>query len=316
MLLHAQLYWWGIHDARAARAGAVGCFLTALPMFRAETIASLWSVLLSGATPIAQAFCARCWRSQAGAGRLAHLLAGMASALLAQFPRTRGDRRHYARRAFRQSLHPGLYRAFATFRCRSFAAAPLNRARTCHRTKGVRARPENSLGLPASEVRCCRDSTQTKPTAVGGRPRRARRPPARALQRHKRIFRVAGRHGCGLSILSPHRARAVWQADGSLAFQRPASGMIGTPAASMDGGDIGRVRGAHPDIAVGRVGVGVEGGHDEVMGVMVLDPGGEVNELELLDFCRPRLGPPALPRLVELVNAMPRRPRGRWTGKR
>jgi crotonobetaine/carnitine-CoA ligase len=46
------------------------------------------------------------------------------------------------------------------------------------------------------------------------------------------------------------------------------------------------------------------------MAVVVLEAGRDIDETELLDFCRPRLGPPALPRFVELVASMPRTAKG------
>jgi len=310
---HAQLYWWGIHDAELLEIGPSDVCLTALPMFRAETIASLWSVLLSGSTLVCAGrfSAARYWRLAAEHGATRTYLAGaMASTLLAQ-PRSRDDRRHSVRAALSASVAPELYAAFRTHfdvELRSgYRSTELGRVTA---RKGLPARPD-SLGLPLAEfeVAVVDEGDAPQPAGVAGELVVRPREPFSVTSGY---FELPAATAAAQRNLWFHTgARAVWQVDGSLTLQEAASGLIETPAASIDGEDVERVLHEHPDVAVAAAfGVAVEGGHDEVMAVVVLEAGHDVNETELLDFCRPRLGPPALPRFVELVEAMPRTAKG------
>jgi acyl-CoA synthetase (AMP-forming)/AMP-acid ligase II len=70
----------------------------------------------------------------------------------------------------------------------------------------------------------------------------------------------------------------------------------------------------HPLVAECAV-VGVpadeQGGEDEVMVFVVLNPGAALDPAEMIEFCRPRMPKFALPRFVQVVSSLPQTPSGK-----
>ena len=69
---------------------------------------------------------------------------------------------------------------------------------------------------------------------------------------------------------------------------------------------------SHPDIAASAaIPVPSELGEDEVMAVMVLRSGAQVDYVELIRYCEPRLAYFAVPRFLEVVHQLPLTPNGK-----
>jgi crotonobetaine/carnitine-CoA ligase len=305
---HAQLYWWGVHDAELLEVGPEDVCLTALPLFRAETLASLWSVLLAGATLVcASRFSpARYWRLAAEHGATRTYLAGaMAASLLAQ-PRSRDDRRHSVRAALAGHVTTEIFDAFGAHfgvELRSgYRSTELGRV-TARNGRPARA---DSLGVPLHEFEVAvLDSNDAHvPDGVAGE----------LAVRPREPFSVStGYHG--LAEATAASLRNAWfhtgvpaarEPDGSFTLVEVPSDAIETTAASVAGADVERILGEHPDVAQAAVfGVASPGGHEEVMAIVVVAPDREVAIAELIEFCRPRLAPVALPRYVEYLESLP-----------
>ena len=305
---HAQLYWWGVHDAELLELGADDICLTALPLFRAETLASLWSALLAGATLVcAPRFSpARYWRLAAEHGATRTYLAGaMAAALLAQ-SRSRDDRRHSIRAALAGAVTPETFEAFRTHfgvELRSgYRSTELGRVTT---RSGQPARAD-SLGaaLGEFEVAVVDPDDAGLPDGLAGE----------LVVRPREPFSVSTGY-FGLPEVTAASLRNAWfhtgaraarEPDGSFTLVEAPSDAIETSAASVAGSDVERILAEHPDVAGAAVfGVASPGGHEDVMAIVVLEPGRELTVIELVEFCRPRLAPVALPRYVEISESLP-----------
>ena len=305
---HAQLYWWGVHDAELLELEGDDVCLTALPLFRAETLASLWSVLLAGATLVcAPRFVpARYWRLAAEHSATRTYLAGaMAATLLAQ-PRSRDDRRHSVSAALSGSVTPETFDAFSTHfgvELRSgYRSTELGRV-TARSGRPARA---DSLGsaLRDFDVAVLDGNDAPLPEGVAG---------ALAVRPREPFSVTTGYHA--LPDATAAALRNVWfhtgasaarESDGSFTLVEAPSDSIETSAASIAGADVERILGEHPDVAETVVfGIASSGGHDDVMAIVVLEPGRDVTAPELIEFCRPRLAPAALPRFVEIAESIP-----------
>jgi crotonobetaine/carnitine-CoA ligase len=305
---HAQLYWWGVHDAELLELSPTDICLTALPLFRAETLASLWSVLLAGSTLIcAPRFApARYWRLAAEhAASRTYLAGAMAATLLAQ-PASRDDRRHGVRAALAASVGPETYDEFhARFgvELRSgYRSTELGRV-TSRTGRPARA---DSLGrpLPEFELEIVDANDAPRPDAEPGELVVRPRQPFSVTTGY---FHAPEASAAALRNLWFHTgARAVREEDGSFTLVEATSDAIQRPVVSVAGPDVERILREHPDVAEAAVfGVASPGGHDEVMAIVVLESGRDLSEPDLVEFCRPRLAPEALPRYVEITAELP-----------
>ncbi|MGD0197218.1 MAG: AMP-binding protein [Solirubrobacteraceae bacterium] len=306
---HAQLYWWGLLDSELLAVDVDEVCFTTLPLFRAETIASLCTALVAGASWVcAPRFApSRYWRLAAehGATR-AYLPGGMTAALLAQ-PRSRDDKAHSValglahgaaegsdesfRRRYGVALRDG-YRSTPTGRVTGVPGDPLRPG-----TVG-RALPEFELAIVDP------DDVQLADGEAGELVLRPREPNAIATG----YFRMAEATASAWRNLWFHTGqRAVRDPDGFFKLVEPPAETINRRGGGNVASDeVERVLAAHPDIVAAAVfAVPSELGGEDVMATIVLGPGRELDPVDLIEFCRPRLAAGALPRYLEVTRELP-----------
>ena len=100
--------------------------------------------------------------------------------------------------------------------------------------------------------------------------------------------------------------RAVRDADGSFRFLDRLKDAIRRRGENISAWEVEQVLQSHPDVAAAAViPVPSELGEDDVMGVVVPRTGAELDPVALMDHCQPRLAYFAIPRYLDIVDALP-----------
>jgi carnitine-CoA ligase len=100
--------------------------------------------------------------------------------------------------------------------------------------------------------------------------------------------------------------RVIREADGHFRFVDRLKDAIRRRGENISSFEVEQVLLSHPDVGNAAVfPVPSELAEDEVMAAIVRRPGSALTEATLAEFCRPRLASFALPRFIELVDALP-----------
>ena len=106
--------------------------------------------------------------------------------------------------------------------------------------------------------------------------------------------------------------RVLREKDGQFRFLDRLKDAIRRRGENISSFEVEQVLISHPEIAAAAVfPVGSELAEDEVMAAILRKPESRLSELELIEFCEPRLPRFALPRFLEFVTELPRTENGK-----
>jgi crotonobetaine/carnitine-CoA ligase len=305
---HAQWYWWGVLTGEMLGIGPDDTLYTCLPLFHTNALNTFCQALLAGAVyHVGPRFSAsRFWRQLAEAeATVTYLLGPMVSILLKQ-PAAPGDRGHRVRVALAPATPPELHEPFRErFGVLLVDAWGSTETNIVISNTSAEPRP-GTLGrvLEEFEARVVDEEDVEVPDGTAGElVVRSREPFAFSL----------GYFG------SPEATAAAWRngwfhtgdrvvrdADGVFRFVDRLKDVVRRRGENISSFEVEQVLQAHPDVAAAAVvPVPSELGEDEVLACVVPRPGASVDPAALVRFCEGRIAGFAIPRYVEVVDALP-----------
>lgn len=305
---HAQLYWWGIAGSELLSIGADDVCFTTLPLFHASAISSLCQALVAGAAYVAapRFTATRYWRlaGESGATRT-YLLGAMVNMLLAQ-PPSKDDHGHEITVALAPATPPAACEPFAErFGVQLRDGYGSTETNLVTGVAGEEIHP-GSLGRATGDYDLAVVDEHDARVADGE--------PGELLVRPRHPFSIAtGYHGMPETTVAAWRNlwfhtgdHVVRDADGWYRLVGPARDAIRRRGESISSVEVEQALREHPAVAAVAVfPVTTSLADEEVMAAVVLEPGLQVEPLELVQFCEPRITRSAIPRFIDFVGALP-----------
>jgi carnitine-CoA ligase len=305
---HAQFYWWGVEVGEMLELGPDDVLYTNLPLFHTNALNAFMQALLAGSHFVlgprfsASAF----WRRLADSGATVTYLLGAMVTILWRRPPDAADRAHRVRVALAPASPANLVEPFKErFGVQLIEGYGSTETNCPIGTTGAKQRP-GYMG-PVRDgfeaIVADRDDTPLPDGEPGELLLRAREPfafatgyfgrPAETVKAWRNLWFHTG-------------DRVVRDSDGWFRFVDRSKDAIRRRGENVSSFEVEQVLSQHP--AVGQVavfGVASELGEEEVMAAVVPQPGARLDPADLLRFCDPLLAYFAIPRYVELVDALP-----------
>jgi crotonobetaine/carnitine-CoA ligase len=314
MCPHAQYYWWGVITGGLLGVGAGDPLVTPLPLFHSNALNTFYQALLYGAHVIylprfsVSGFFGSLAEHKA---KVTFLLGAMVPMLLSR-PPSPDEKAHPARIA----LAPGVPERFrAEFTARS-GIALLDGYGSTETNFVIGAHPSRQRAgmmgpvIEGFEARVVDDDDNELPDGEAGE----------LMVRASEPF-CFGRGYFGMPEKTVEAWRNLWfhtgdrvlrEADGQFRFLDRLKDAIRRRGENISSFEVEQVLISHPQVAAAAVfPVRSELAEDEVMTAILRKPGAAVSELELMQFCEPRLPRYALPRYVEFVVELPQTENGK-----
>jgi crotonobetaine/carnitine-CoA ligase len=305
---HAQLYWWGANTADILGLGEGDRLYTILPLFHVNALNTVYQALITGSTVIiGKRFSASgLWPALVESrATVTYLLGAMAPILLSK-PPTPMDRAHNIRIA----LGPGVPSRFhAPFRDRF--GFPLVEGYGSTETNFVIAsRPGEAASggmgkiRPGFHARVVDEWDEEKPVGEAGE---------MVLRADEPFAFSSGYFGMPEKTVEAWRNlwfhtgdRVVRESDDSFRFVDRMKDAIRRRGENISSFEVEQVLLAHAAVgAVAVFPVQSEMAEDEVMAAIVPASDAAIDLADLVAFCRPRLPYFAIPRFIELMDALP-----------
>ena len=311
---HAQWYWWGVLTGEVLGIDADDVLYTSLPLFHTNALNTFCQALLAGATYVlgprfsASAF----WARLADAGAtVTYLLGPMVSILLKQ-PEHAAERAHRVRIALAPATPAELHEPFRErFGVQLIDAWGSTETNIVLSNTADDLRP-GTIGRVLAEFEARVVDEDDVEVADGT--------PAELAVRHREPFSFAtGYFGMPEETVKAWRNlwfhtgdRVVRDPDGSFRFVDRLKDAIRRRGENVSSYEVEQVLHAHPDVAAAAViPVPSELGEDEVMACVVPREGSTLDPAELVRFCEPRIAYFAVPRYVDVLDALPLTPSGK-----
>lgn len=305
---HAQFFWWGVHTAELLGLGDGEILLTTLPLFHTNAMNAFFQALLTGSTLVVEPrFSASgFWQALVEhRATVTYVLGAMVPILLSRPPGAQ-DRAHRVRIA----LAPGVPRQFhARFQERfGFTLLDGYGSTETNFVIGAMA-PEQRAGTmgrvrPGFDARVVDDADNPLPDGTPGElVLRAREPFAFA----NGYFAMDDRTVESWRNLWFHTGdRVVRDADGYYTFIDRLKDAIRRRGENVSSFEVEQVLLSHPAVAVAAVfPVRSDLAEDEVMAALVARDGERIDPVELVGFCAQRMAYFAVPRYIDVVEALP-----------
>lgn len=305
---HAQYFWWAAHSCELLGIGEGDVLLTTLPLFHTNALNAFFQALMSGTTLIvekrfsASAF----WNSLAKhQATVTYVLGAMVPILLSKDP-TPQDKAHRVRIA----LAPGVPTQFHAEFTDRFGMALLDGYGSTESNFVIGAeiadQRAGTMGRirPGFEARVVdEDDNEVSPGTPGELLLRASEPFAFASG----YFEMADKTVEAWRNLWFHTGdRVTCDADGYFTFMDRLKDAIRRRGENISSYEVEQVLLSHPSVEVAAVfPVKSEMAEDEVMAAIVLRDGVKLDEIELMQFCEPRMSYFAVPRYVEYLTQLP-----------
>ena len=305
---HAQFFWWGVHTAELLGLGDGEILLTTLPLFHTNAMNAFFQALLTGSTLVveprfsASAF----WPALAAhQATVTYVLGAMVPILLSRPPGAQ-DRAHRVRIA----LAPGVPRQFhASFQERfGFTLLDGYGSTETNFVIGAMAGEQRpgTMGRvrPGFEARVVDDADNPLPDGTPGElVLRAQEPFAFA----NGYFAMDERTVESWRNLWFHTGdRVLRDAEGYFHFIDRLKDAIRRRGENVSSFEVEQVLLSHPAVAVAAVfPVRSELAEDEVMAALVARDGERIDPVELVGFCAQRMAYFAVPRYIDVVEALP-----------
>ena len=309
MCPQAQFYWWARSTA-AMLGGLTGddVLYTCLPLFHTNALnACVQALIHGGRFVVGPRFSAsRFWDRLVEADATVTYLLGAMVSILAKTPETPAERGHRVRVALAPAtpvdLHELFRERFGVLLRDGFGMTETNAvigARDGEQRPGTMGRV-----MPGYEAKIVDEDDEEVPDGVPGElVMRADEPFAFATG----YWRMPEQTAESWRNLWFHTGdRAVRDPDGSFRFLDRMKDAIRRRGENISAWEVEQVRQLHADVAAAAViPVPSELGEDEVMAVVVPRNGAELDPVDLMGHCEPRLAYFAIPRYVEIVPELP-----------
>ncbi|MGI8480299.1 MAG: ATP-dependent acyl-CoA ligase [Gaiellaceae bacterium] len=305
---HAQWYWWGVNTGEVLSIGRDSVLYTNLPLFHTNALNAFCQALVAGATYVlgprfsASAF----WQRLEDSGATVTYLLGAMVSILLRTPEGEHDRAHNVRVALAPGTPADLHAPFfERFGVRLIDAWGSTETNIVISNTLADLRP-GTLGrvLDGFEARVADENDAELPD---GRP-------GELLVRPREPWAVASCYD-GLTEATATAWRNLWfhtgdrvvrDPDGSFRFVDRLKDVIRRRGENISSHEVEQALLAHADVAgAAVVPVPSELGEDEVLACVVVRDGAELDPLELIRFCEPRLPHFAVPRYVDVVPELP-----------
>lgn len=305
---HAQFFWWGVHTAELLGLGDGEILLTTLPLFHTNAMNAFFQALLTGSTLVVEPrFSASVfWPALAEhQATVTYVLGAMVPILLSSPPGAQ-DRAHRVRIA----LAPGVPRQFhASFQERfGFTLLDGYGSTETNFVIGAMAGEQRpgTMGRvrPGFDARVVDDTDNPLPDGTPGElVLRAQEPFAFA----NGYFAMDERTVESWRNLWFHTGdRVLRDADGYFHFIDRLKDAIRRRGENVSSFEVEQVLLSHPAVAVAAVfPVRSELAEDEVMAALVARDGERIDPVELVGFCAQRMAYFAVPRYIDVVEALP-----------
>ena len=305
---HAQLYRFGLNVAQLLEITEDDVLYTCLPLFHTNALNCFVQALLTGATYCldtrfsASRFFTRAIRAEA---TVTYLLGAMVPILLKQ-PVREEERAHRIRIANGNSQPPDVDREMRTRFGFGVAECYASTEAGCALGAPLPAQRLGAMGpaMPGYDARVVDEDDVEVPDGVSGE----------LVLRPHHPFTIATGY-----FRMPEKTVAAWRnlwlhtgdrvvrgPDGSYRFVDRMTDSLRRRGENISSYEVEQVLLGHPGVsAVAVYGVPAELGESEVMASVVLRDGSDVAPAELVEFCVPRLAYFAIPRYLDLVDALP-----------
>ena len=311
---HAQWYWWGALTGEVLGIDSEDVLYTCLPLFHTNALNTFCQALLAGATyHLGPRFSAsRFWsRLTEAEATVTYLLGPMVSILLKQ-PPSPADRAHRVRIALAPATPPQLHEPFRErFGVLLVDGWGSTETNIVISNTADEPRP-GTLGrvLDEFEARVVDgDDVEVPHGTAGELVVRSREPFAFSLG----YFGMPEATVAAWRNLWFHTGdRVVRDDDGVFRFVDRLKDAVRRRGENISSFEVEQVLQSHPDVAVAAVvPVPSELGEEDVLACIVLRPGAAVDPAALTRFCEGRIAHFAIPRYVEIVDALPLTPSGK-----
>ena len=307
---HAQLYWWAVITAEQLGVRSDDVLYTTLPMFHIGPLNTMYQALLHGSfARFGERFSAsRCWSDLVAAdATVTYLLGAMVQMLLKQ-PERPHDRSHRVKVA----LAPGTTaQPLEAFRER-FGVQLVEGWGSTETNYVIGARADSQEPgtmervLPGFEAMVVDDQDMEVSRGVSGQ----------LVVRQREPFSFSkGYFGMAQDTVDASRNlwfhsgdRVIQRRDGRFVFVDRIKEVIRRRGENISSFDVEQVLLSHPAVAAAAavpVPSELGEGDDEVMACVVLRSPGAVSPVELVQHCEGRLAYFAVPRYVEILEALP-----------
>jgi carnitine-CoA ligase len=305
---HAQFHWWGVEMGEMLEIAEGDVLYTCLPLFHTNALNAFTQALVSGATyTLGPRFSASAlWRRLAEAqADVTYLLGAMVNMLWSR-PPDPGDRAHRTRVALAPASPPGLQERFEE----RFGLTLVEAYGSTETNAVIGAQPGAGrvgyMGTVRAGYRARVVDEHDAPVPDGA--------PGELVLRHDAPFAFA----TGYFDLSEKTVeawanlwfhtgdRVVREADGWYRFMDRMKDAIRRRGENISSFEVEQVLAEHAAVAAVAVfAVPSELAEDEVMAAVVAEDGTTLDPLELVRHCEGRLAYFAIPRYLEIVDALP-----------
>jgi len=301
---HAQWVWWGVNTGGCLGVRAGDVLHTTLPLFHTNALGAFWQAVVHDATLVVddRFSASRHWERCAASGATVGFLLGAMVSMLLSRPEGEHDRSHRVRVALAPATGAELY---APFRER-FGVELLDAYGSTETNCVIAAGRPGTMGrvVDGFEARVVDADDEPVPDGV----------PGELVLRATAPWAFATGY-LGLAEKTVEAWRNLWfhtgdrvvrEPDGCFRFVDRTKDAIRRRGENVSSFEVEQVLLAHPDVAAAAVvPVPAELGEDEVLACVVARDGATVDPLELVRFCEPRIAYFAVPRYVELLDALP-----------
>jgi crotonobetaine/carnitine-CoA ligase len=311
---HAQYFWWGAYTGWQLGVHGGDVLHTPLPLFHTNALNCFFQALLHGATQVVEPrfSVSGFWPALGQSGATVTYLLGAMVPMLLSRPPTPAERAHRVRVA----LAPGVPAHFHEPFTERTGVVLLDGFGSTESNLVIASRPSDRrpgyMGrlVPGFAARVVDDAdNDLKDGEAGELIVRAEEPFSLASG----YFAMAEKTVEAWRNLWLHTGdKVIREADGYYRFVDRMKDAIRRRGENISSYEVEQVLGSHPAVALAAVfPVSSELAEDEVMAAIVLKDGARASEEELVRFCENRMPYFAVPRFVELTDALPRTESGK-----
>jgi crotonobetaine/carnitine-CoA ligase len=311
---HAQYFWWGAYTGWQLGVREGDVLHTPLPLFHTNALNCFFQALLHGATQVVEPrfSVSGFWPALAQSGATVTYLLGAMVPMLLSRPTVPAERAHRVRVALAPGVPANVHEPFTS----RTGVVLLDGFGSTESNLIIASRPDDRkpgyMGrlVPGFDARVVDDADNEVEDGEAGE----------LIVRADEPFSLANGY-----FAMPEKTVEAWrnlwlhtgdkvirEADGYYRFVDRMKDAIRRRGENISSFEVEQVLGSHPAVALAAVfPVSSELAEDEVMAAIVLKDGARASEEELVRFCEDKMPYFAVPRFVELTDALPRTESGK-----